>query len=63
MMLFTNKPYIGVLLVLSLLLALAYRTYTGDAALTAYGIGIVLVTTLSFAIGIFVLLWIIKRLS
>lgn len=59
----TNKPYIGVLLVLSFLLALAYRTYTGDTALTAYGIGIVLVTTLIFAIGIFVLLWIIKRLS
>ncbi len=60
---FTNKPYIGVLLLLSFLLALAYRIYTGDAALTAHGIGIVLVTTLSFSIGIFVLLWIIKRLS
>lgn len=59
----TNKPYIGVLLVLSFLLALAYRTYTGDAALTTYGIGVILITTLSFAIGIFVLLWIIKRLT
>ena len=59
----TKKPYTGLLLVLCFLLALAYRTYTGDAALTAYGISIVLGTTISFTIGLFVLLWVIKRLS
>jgi len=59
----TKKPHIGLFLVLCFLLALAYRTYTGDAALTAYGISIVLGTTVSFAIGLFALLWVIKRLS
>ena len=59
----TKKPIFGLLLGLCFLLALVYRIYTGDAALTAYGIGIVLGTAVSFAIGLFVLLWIINRLS
>ena len=59
----TKKTVYGLLLGLCLLLALVYRIYTGEAALTAYGIGIVLGTTISFAIGVFVLLWIINRLS
>ena len=58
-----KKTSYGILIVLCFLLALTYRTYTGDAALTANGIGIVLVTTLVFAIGVFVLLWVINRLS
>jgi len=58
-----KKTSIGILIVLCFLLALAYRTYTGDATLTAHGMGIVLVTALVFAIGVFVLLWVINRLS
>lgn len=58
-----KKTSMGLLIVLCFLLALAYRTYTGDAALTSYGMGIILVTTLAFAVGVFVLLWVINRLS
>ena len=58
-----KKTSYGLLIVLCFLLALTYRIYTGDAALTANGIGIVLVTTLVFAIGVFVLLWVLNRLS
>ena len=58
-----KKTSIGILIVLCFLLALAYRTYTGDAALTAYGVGIILITTLVFVIGVFVLLWALNRLS
>ena len=58
-----KKTSIGLLIVLCFLLALAYRIDTGDAALTVYGIGIVLVTTLVFAIGVFVLLWVINSIS
>ena len=59
----TKKSHIGLFLVLCFLLALVYRTYTRDAALTTYGISIVLGTTVSLAIGLFALLWVIKRLS
>ncbi len=58
-----KKTSIGILIVLCFLLALAYRIYSGDTALTAYGIGIVLITAIVFAIGAFVLLWVINRLS
>ena len=58
-----KKTSIGFLFVLCFLLALVYRIYTGEAALTAYSIGMILGTTIAFAIGVFVLLWLINRLS
>ena len=58
-----KKTSVGLLFVLCFLLALVYRTYTGEAALTAYGIGMILGTTIVFAIGVFVLIWVINRLS
>ena len=58
-----KKTSLGILIVLCFLLALAYRTYTGDAALTVYGIGIILITGVVFVFGVFVLFWVLNRLS